>query len=56
MLETDCGNSIENGGTNSSISNCDSPCTGNADETCGAGGEFHTLRRHFESHSASQIF
>ncbi|KAI0033597.1 hypothetical protein K488DRAFT_84794 [Vararia minispora EC-137] len=33
-----CGNIVSNGGTNASTSSCNSPCTGNASEVCGAGG------------------
>ena len=36
---TGCGNSFENGGTNTTLSDCDSPCTGDATELCGAGSE-----------------
>ncbi|KAI0925387.1 hypothetical protein AcV7_005644 [Taiwanofungus camphoratus] len=32
-----CGNNIENGGSNTTATDCNSACTGNANETCGAG-------------------
>ncbi|PIL32445.1 hypothetical protein GSI_05147 [Ganoderma sinense ZZ0214-1] len=32
-----CGNEIANGGTNATLSDCNSPCTGDASEICGAG-------------------
>ena len=35
-----CGDSLENGGTNVTASDCSSPCTGDATELCGAGSEF----------------
>ena len=34
----DCGNVISNGGTTALDSDCNFPCNGNANETCGAGG------------------
>ncbi|KAI0315679.1 copper radical oxidase [Amylostereum chailletii] len=33
-----CGDTISDGGTNTTASDCNTPCTGNANETCGAGG------------------
>ncbi|VDB83101.1 unnamed protein product [Peniophora sp. CBMAI 1063] len=33
-----CGDTFSNGGTNASLTDCNTPCTGNASETCGAGG------------------
>ncbi|KAA1470743.1 copper radical oxidase [Dentipellis sp. KUC8613] len=33
-----CGDRLENGGTNATASDCSTPCSGNATETCGAGG------------------
>lgn len=35
---TDCGDGFENGGTNTTLSDCNTPCTGNSSEICGAGG------------------
>ncbi|KAH9946755.1 hypothetical protein B0H21DRAFT_388973 [Amylocystis lapponica] len=32
-----CGNALDNGGSSAIASDCNSPCTGNADEICGAG-------------------
>ncbi|EMD36066.1 hypothetical protein CERSUDRAFT_115979 [Gelatoporia subvermispora B] len=32
-----CGNAMDNGGTNTSLTDCSTACTGNADELCGAG-------------------
>ena len=34
-----CGNEIANGGTNATLSDCNSACTGDANEICGAGSE-----------------
>ncbi|OBZ73298.1 putative fungistatic metabolite [Grifola frondosa] len=36
-----CGNTIANGGTNVTDTDCDSPCTGNPNETCGAGNRLN---------------
>jgi hypothetical protein len=38
ILSIDCGNILSNGGTNALATSCNSPCTGNAAEICGAGG------------------
>ncbi|KAI0052846.1 copper radical oxidase [Auriscalpium vulgare] len=36
-----CGDIIANGGTNATASDCNSPCTGNSKEDCGAGGRLN---------------
>ncbi|KAJ8517873.1 hypothetical protein ONZ45_g4980 [Pleurotus djamor] len=36
-----CANFIGNGGTNTTFSDCNTPCSGNAKEACGAGGRLN---------------
>ncbi|KAH9927682.1 copper radical oxidase [Fomitopsis serialis] len=36
-----CGNAFSNGGTQAPATDCDVPCTGNAEETCGAGNRLN---------------
>ncbi|KAF4588036.1 hypothetical protein EYR38_009997 [Pleurotus pulmonarius] len=38
-----CGNFIGNGGTNTSLAECNTPCTGNAKESCGAGSRLNVF-------------
>lgn len=52
-VSTDCGDTFSNGGSQAASMDCNMACTGNAQETCGAGGQSFIFTQQYHSYHRS---